>query len=352
MAYTTINKSSDYFNTKLYTGNGTLGHAITGVGHQPDFVWIKNRDATNRHTLHDVVRGVTKRLRTDGTDAEDTTDPFTSFDSDGFTLNSTGGGINGNTENYVSWNWKAGTGQGSSNTDGSINTTYTSVNTTAGFSISKYTGTSSSATVGHGLGVAPKMIITKQLSGTSSWGVYHVSRGNGVGMILNETGTGASSSTYWNNTSPTSSVFSIGSDAVCNANGQDFIAYCFAEKTGYSKIGSYTGNGNADGTFVYTGFKPAFIFSKRSDAAGQNWTIWDNKRSSSGGGNAINKILHPNVTNPDNTADDTDFLSNGFKLRATALGMNASGGTYIYMAIAEEPLVANSGTSGVPATAR
>ncbi len=345
MAYSTIPKPSVYFNTKLYTGNGTLGHAITGVGHQPDFVWIKNRDATNRHTLHDVVRGVTKRLRTDGTDAEDTTDPFTSFDSDGFTLNSTGGGINGNTENYVSWNWKAGTGQGSSNTDGSINTTYTSVNTTAGFSISKYTGTSSSATVGHGLGVAPKMIITKQLSGTSSWGVYHVSRGNGVGMILNETGTGASSSTYWNNTSPTSSVFSIGSDAVCNANGQDFIAYCFAEKTGYSKFGSYTGNGNADGSFIYTGFKPAFLMVKRTDTA-DTWIMYDNKRI---GYNPNNYFLQANSNAAESSSDRFDLLSNGFKPRYDWTPINASGGTYIYMAFAEAPLV---GSNNVPCTAR
>ena len=137
-----------------------------------------------------------------------------------------------------------------------------------------------------------------------------------------------------------------------NGSGNSYIAYCFAEKTGYSKISSYIGNGNSDGPFIYTGFKPAFILSKKTNAAGTQWTIWDNKRSSSGGGNAIDKILHPNVTNPDNTADDTDFLSNGFKLRATASGMNNSGDTYIYMAFAEEPLVANSGTDGVPATAR
>jgi hypothetical protein len=165
---------------------------------------------------------------------------------------------------------------------------------------------------------------------------------------LNNTGAESTVPNIWNNTTPTNSFFYVGDHGRVNASGDTYIAYCFAEKTGYSKFGSYVGNGNADGTFIYTGFKPAFILSKRTDVSGQNWTIWDNKRSSSGF-NPTDIILHPNVSNPDNTADDTDFLSNGFKLRATALGMNASGSSYIYMAFAEAPLV---GSNNVPATAR
>jgi hypothetical protein len=211
-----------------------------------------------------------------------------------------------------------------------------------------YTGTGSNATIGHGLSSAPKMIIVKCRSTDYNWPVYHYKNGNGNVQYLNLTNASASGSGFWNSTTPTSSVFSIGTDNAVNQSGETYIAYCFAEKKGFSKFGSYTGNGNADGTFVYTGFKPAFILSKRTDVSGQNWTIWDNKRSSSDF-NPTDKILHPNVNNAENTADDTDFLSNGFKLRATALGMNASGSTYIYMAFAEAPLV---GTNNVPCTAR
>ena len=355
MAYSSIVKPSVYFNTKLYTGNGTTDTAITGVGFQPDLSIIKARDMTYNHNVMDAVRGSTKRVATDLNDAESTqAEMIKSFASDGFNLGDNGG-VNQNTKTYVAWNWKAN-GSGSANTDGSINSTV-SVNTTAGFSIVSYTGNAqSTATVGHGLGVAPSMILFKRRSTTSNWFVYNKSIGAGNSMKLNATDASSSNTVSFGNTTPTSSVFTIGDDGgdygTNYPNNGTFIAYCFAEKTGYSKFGSYTGNGNADGPFIYTGFKPAFVFSKKTNASGTNWTIWDNKRSSSSGGNAINKILHPNVTNVENTADDTDFLSNGFKLRATAGGMNASGGTFIYMAFAEEPLVANSGSNGVPATAR
>ena len=352
MAYSSIVKPSDYFNTKLYDGNSGT-QSITGVNFQPDFLWIKRRNLAGDHNLVDVIRTSDKTLISNSNGAEYSNSTITSFDSDGFSLSGSDGALNASGSNYVSWNWLGG-GTASSNTDGSI-TSSVSANTTTGFSIVSYTGNGTSgATIGHGLGNVPKMIIIKQYSsngGTENWGVYHNSIGNGKYLFLNLTNSEATSTGYWNNTTPTSSVFTLGNNDVVNNNTVSYIAYCFAEKKGYSKIGSYTGNGNADGPFIYTGFKPAFILSKKTNAAGTQWTIWDNKRSSSGF-NPADKILHPNVANPDNTADDTDFLSNGFKLRATASGMNNSGDTYIYMAFAEEPLVANSGTDGVPATAR
>ena len=343
MAYTTINKSSEHFNTKLYTGNGTLGHAITGVGHQPDFVWIKNRDQNNRHTLHDVVRGVTKRLRTDGTDAEDTTDPFTSFDSDGFTLNSTGGGMNGNTENYVSWNWKAG-GAGSSNTDGSITSTV-SANTTSGFSIVQYTGNGTAgATFGHGLGVMPSHIIIKRTSSSEAWVNWHSTFSALQYLRLYQNTAIESSTNLFNNTLPTSSVVSLGTGGFTNTNGETYIAYCFAEKTGYSKFGSYVSNNNADGTFVYTGFKPTFLLLKNVTTANTGWELYDNKRTPN---NVANLFLRPNTTDADISSDRLDILSNGFKLRQVG-DTNANSDTIIYMAFGQSLV----GSNNIPCTAR
>jgi len=350
MAYSTISKPSLHFNTKLYTGNGST-QSITGVGFQPDWVWLKKRNSTADHGLYDAVRGVTKQLYSNDTAAEATNaNSLTAFGTDGFSIG-TSSMINGNSDTFASWNWKAN-GAGSANTDGTINSTV-SANTTAGFSIVSYTGSGTQGdTVGHGLGVAPKVIMVKSRSLGVAWLNYHSSLGATDFIQLNNNGATANSSgNAWNDTQPTSSVFSIGSYNNVNTSGATYIAYCFAEIKGYSKFGSYKGNGNADGTFIYTGFKPAFILSKKTNASGTQWTIWDNKRSSSGGGNAIDKILHPNVANAVNTADDTDFLSNGFKLRATASGMNNNGDSYIYMAIAEEPLVANV-SSSIPATAR
>jgi len=350
MAYTTINKSGDYFNTKLYTGNYST-NAITGVGHQPDMVWLKSRSFAQNHEMYDAVRTATKRIYPNGTYVEDTdTAGLTAFNSDGFTLGSSNSS-NKSGDTFASWNWKAGTGQGSSNTDGSINTTYTSVNTTAGFSISSYTGTGSNATVGHGLGSIPKMIIVKNRDNTTGWGVYHASLGNTKYLQLNDTAAEGTASTFWNNTTPTNQVFSIGTSGWMNNSGEKYIAYCFADKKGYSKFGSYTGNGNADGTFIYTGFKPAFVIAKRSDA-GAAWVMYDSKRDID---NPADHRLLANANNVELVGDantDIDFLSNGFKTRNADSDSNASGGTYIYMAFAEEPLVANSGTDGVPATAR
>ena len=264
-----IDKPNLHFNTKLYTGNGST-NAITGVGFQPDFTWIKNRTGTNWHTLYDAIRGTTKVLNSNETGAESTdTTGLTSFDSDGFTHGSGGNG-NVNGGSFASWNWKAN-GAGSSNTDGSI-TSSVSANTTSGFSIVSYTGNGTSgATVGHGLGAVPKMIIVKKLNGGASWTIYNSNLSTGASsyLYLNSTDAeGTNYAGYWNSTTPTSSVFTLGNAGDTNGNTNTYIAYCFADVQGYSKFGSYVGNGNADGAFVYTGFKPAWVMIKSSGSNG------------------------------------------------------------------------------------
>ena len=345
MAYTTIKKSSDYFNTKLYTGTGAT-HSITGVGHQPDMVWIKDRGRTGyNHCIADAVRGATKLLRPNLTANENSPgtylDSLTSFDSDGFTLgaDTSNGEHNINSQTYVSWNWKAN-GAGSANTNGSIATTV-SVNTTAGFSIGTCSGlATNNDTLGHGLGAVPKMIMVKNTASTGNWFVYHASLGNTDSLYLNTTGS-TLGSTIWNNTTPTSSVFTMkGGDF---ATGESLVFYAFAEKTGYSKFGSYTGNGNADGTFVYTGFKPAWVMYKNASSVA-DWLIYDTKRIHSG---TQLDYLEPNTSDAEGYIA-IDVLSNGFKLReASGAKFNASGDTYIYTAFAEEPLVGDN-----PCTAR
>jgi hypothetical protein len=355
MAYTDIDKPSDYFNTKLYAGNATNAHQITGVGFQSDFTWLKARSgsqATQPNWLFDVVRGALKPLVSNGNEAEVTeTGSLQSWQSDGFTLG-LNNEINGSSSEFVSWNWKAGTSftnDASGTGIGSIDSTG-SVNTDAGFSIVSYTGTGSNGTLKHGLSTAPAMIIYKNRAIARNWVVYHQFLGTAAYIYLNLTNasdTGGAGS-YFNGTSPTSSVFSLGSDADVNGNGNTHIAYCFAEKKGYSKFGSYTGNGNADGTFVYTGFKPAFCLVKRSTTSGENWIIVDNKRDSF---NPQDSSIYPNLSNAEDAdgADYFDFYSNGMKVRTTNGGTNTSGATYIYMAFAEQPFVTST---GVPATAR
>ena len=342
MAYSTISKSSSYFNTKLYTGNGST-NAITGVGFQPDWSWLKG--STLDHCLFDAVRGATKRIRSNTTNAEDTVSGITAFDTDGFTLGSSAE-ENQNSTTFTSWNWKAN-GSGSANSDGSINSTV-SVNTTSGFSIVKYTGTGSNATVGHGLGAVPKMIIVKSITGTQWWFTYHISMGNTKHITLNTTNAASgASSVYWNNTTPTSSVFSIGTDTGVNQSGIDYVAYCFADIQGYSKFGSYVGNGNANGSFIYTGFKPAFVMSKYASGGGTgSWHMYDNKRK---GYNTENDYVQANTTSTENSdTDQVDLLSNGFKWRANGSETNTNGGTFIYMAFGQ-PIVS---TNGDIATAR
>ena len=343
MAYSTIIKPTDYFNTKLYTGTDN-SNAITGVGFQPDWVWLKNR-STGSNKLMDAVRGSNSSLCTNNSNAAEGAAYFSSFDSNGFTVDTSSSDINADGQNYVGWNWKAN-GQGSSNTDGSINSTYTSANTTSGFSIVSYTGTNATATVGHGLGVAPKMIIWKELGNSNDWPVWHTNLSATQVLILNTTAATASDTNVMG-TLPTSSVFSIGQGARTNRSGGTYIAYCFAEKQGFSKIGYYLGNQNADGPFLYTGFKPAFILSKKKDGA-SDWYIFDSKRE---GYNIDNDTLLANQTNAESTTDYLDIFSNGYKVRTTDGDLNTNNGEYVYLAFAENPFVANV-DGGLPTTAR
>ena len=349
MAYTTINKSTDYFNTKLYTGNGST-QSITGVGFKPDATFFKQRTgspSSSGSQFYDAIRGATKYLSTHSANAEATqSNGLTSFDSDGFSIGSTSR-INGNTQSYVTWNWLAN-GTGSANTDGSINSTV-SANTTSGFSIVKFTGTGANATVGHGLGAKPNVIILKSYENGQQWSSYWSVLGATKYMRFNATNGESTASNRWNNTEPTTSVFTVSTDGEVNTNGENQIAYCFAEKTGYSKIGSYVGNGSPDGPFIYTGFKPAFVMIKNTSATG-TWIMKDVKRNPF---NVANTALgaNNNASEGDynSSLNEIDILSNGFKLRDTYSDQNTSGNSYIYMAFAEAPLV---GSNGVTAKAR
>ena len=461
MAYTTIDDPTIYFNTKLYTGNGTAigsgGQAITGVNFQPDWTWIKVRSISDSHQLYDAVRGGTKGLRSDTTGAEGTNTEFLStFDTDGFTVGNNSK-VNQNSATYVSWNWLAGgtapaitysvkvvsdsgnkyrfddfgtsavtldlqeggtytfdqsdssnsghplrfsttsngthgggseyttgittTGTpgsagaktvitvaasaptlyyyctqhsgmggqantnstfGSSNFSGSIQSTV-SANTTAGFSIVKWTGdNSSTATIGHSLGSTPSIVIVKRIDAVDNWYVYSKPVGNTSVLNLDTSSATAASINYWNNTDPTTTVFTVGDSFRTTGS---FIAYCFTDKKGYSKFGNYTGNGNADGAFIYTGFKPAWVLIKRYSAT-EYWGLIDNKRP---GYNLNNRYLAPNRTDAEVTYGVADLLSNGFKNRGTGSMFNTSGSTYLYMAFAENPFV---NSNGVPTNAK
>ena len=350
MAYTSIDDPAQYFNTVIYTGDGGSNRSVT-VDFQPDWVWIKERNGTNDQTLFDSVRGATKRLRANATEAEDTqANQLKSFDSDGFTLGSLSA-VNSNGQNYVSWNWLAG-GSASSNSDGSI-TSSVSASTTSGFSIVSWTGTGSTGTLGHGLGVTPQMIIVKKrdTSGTD-WITFGSVLGGTVGSefiklnFVNAKTTGLNTS-WFNQTAPTSSVFTVGTQSDLNGSSATYIAYCFVEKKGYSKIGSYTGNGNTAGPFVYTGFRPAWIISKRTDnSSGGEWNILDNKRDTF---NVADAKLEANNSDAEETDEMYDILSNGFKITKGDGNINASGGTYIFMAFAESPFV---NSNGIPTNAR
>jgi len=341
MSYITF-QPSDYFNTKLYTGNNST-NAVTGVGFAPDFVWLKPRNSADHHRAMDAVSTASYYLSPNQTSAQSSTGSnFASFDSDGFTLGGSDGGWNNSSYNYVSWNWKAN-GSGSANTDGSISSTV-SANDTAGFSIVKWTGTGSNATVGHGLSTAPRVIIAKNLGTTQNWFVFNkgmYDTDSTAYINLNTTDGKSQSSTVWQSTAPTSSVFSTG--AAFSAH--DYVAYCFSDVKGFSKSGVYSGNNSSDGIFVYTGFRPAWVVVKRYGANGDNWSILDSTRNTF---NVMNKYLDPNSTNAEGTADIWDFTSNGFKMRNTFSGYNASS-DYIYHAFAEHPLVSSN---DIPATAR
>jgi len=325
MAYTDIDKPSDYFNTILYTGNGS-GQTISGVGFQPDFNWTKCRTATQSHVLTNSVSGVTKTLFTNATQAETTlTNGLTSFNSDGYAFGDSALWTD-NTKTFASWNWKK--------------------TADAGFDIVSYTGNGSNRTISHNLGAVPKMMIVKERDNANDWKVYHHSIGNGKSLRLDTTAAEGDDSTAWNSTTPTSSVFSVGTSNAVNRNGGGIIAYLFAEKKGYSKFGSYTGNNNSNGTFIYLGFKPAFFICKNYQDAGDNWILHDNKRDTF---NVTDNGLAPNSNTAEFTDVDMDFLSNGVKMR-NVTGRANSAKTFIYMAFAENPFV--TGSSGIPATAR
>ena len=451
MAYTTINKSTDHFNTVTYSNAGDGAKAVTGVGFQPDLVWVKNRTLGYNAQFHDAVRGASNgALYTNTTAAVDTGYPFSSFDSDGFTTGAQGSNESQNSASQVAWNWKAGstapaitytvkvvsdsgnkyrfddfgtsavtldlqeggtytfdqsdssnsghplrfytasdksggeytTGVTTSGTPGSsgaktvitvaasaptlyyqcsshagmggqanTNSTFgssnfaggtqstVSANTTAGFSIGTYTGTGSNATIGHGLGSTPSVIFVKKRNSAGDWNSFHNSLGNTGAMQLDHTGTFYTNSTIWNNTSPTSSVFSVGTWTYTNASSDTYVFYALAEKKGYSKFGSYTGNGNADGTFVYTGFRVGWVMIKRTDGA-NGWYIYDSTRDPE---NQNTKALLPAETDAEQDESGMDLLSNGFKLRNTDGSKNGSGNSYIYMAFAENPFVNSNG---------
>ena len=336
---------SDFFSPVTYIGDES-GQTIT-TGFQPDFIWIKTRNAAYNHQLVDAVRGNTKYVQSNTNAAETTTtDAVTSFISTGFTLGAdTPGWVNQNSKEIVSWNWKAGTTSGL--TGGTITPSAYSFNTTSGFGVYAYTGTGANATIPHGLGVTPSVMMIKNVEDTQAWAVYHIDVGNTKRLTLNDTSVEATSAVTWNDTSPTSTVFSIGTNSRVNTSGEDYIAYVWAPVKGYSHISSYTGSGNADGPFAYTGFRPAFILTKPSNNADtNNWSIYDFKRI---GYNVDNESLFPDTSDTETTTDDLDILSNGFKINTTSSRVNGNNTNYVYMAFAEFPIVSSN---DVPTVAR
>ena len=327
---TTETQAGKFFNPVTYSGDGGT-RSITGVGFQPDWVWIKSRSDAIDHALYDVNRGALKLLQSNLTSAEATyANSLTAFNTDGFSLGSATD-VNANNKTYVAWNWKAN-GAGSSNTAGSITSTV-SASTTSGFSVVTYTGTGANATVGHGLGVAPSMIISKSRSNALDWDVYHSALGPNYWLRLNSTIAAVNNSAMWRNVSPTSTVWSIGTDTENNTNGATYVAYVFAQIAGFSAFGSYTGNGSADGVFVYTGFRPAYVLNKSSSTSGNEWNIHDDARSPN---NVASQTLFANTAGAEGGIE-IDILSNGFKARDTSANVNGSGVTYIFAAFAETP---------------
>ena len=326
-----IDKPSGVFNTKLYTGNGS-SNAITGVGFQPNFTWIKNIALSGgyAHSLFDSLRGANKRLKSNSTNAEETlSNSFNSFNSDGFTLgaDSQTDELNKSGAAQVSWNWKEQPGV---------------------FDIVSFTGNGNARTISHNLGVVPKFIIIKDRDQVRNWGTYHVAIGPGKDAgYLNNNVVPEANNNFWNNTTPTASVFSVGTDGTYNGNGNKYIIYLFGDSS-MSKLGSYTGNGSGNGPFIYTGFKPSWLLVKLTSGA-DDWQILDNRRNPN---NTMNFYLRPNSTDPTVTNSVVNFLSNGFKLVSSAGSWNPSGGSFIYMAFAENPLVTSTGNGSIPACAR
>lgn len=334
----TIVKGNTVMDATLWTGNGTSQTITNAAAFKPDFVWIKMRSAAYYNILTDSVRGYNKQWFSNDAIAEESrTDRLTSFNSNGFSVGSYTD-VNNNGSTFVGWQWQAGQGSSSSNTNGTITSTV-SVNASAGFSVIGYTGNGTSgATIGHGLGVAPSLIIIKRRLTPPSVPnsiVYHSSVGNTGALVLDTTLATQTSSAFWNNTTPGSSVFTVGNDANTNNSGNTFIAYAWTPIAGYSAFGSYTGNGSSDGPFVYTGFRPRWIMTKQSSAAGQSWNIFDTARNTY---NLANTTLYANQSSAEDSVSNAyDILSNGFKLRTSASQGNTNGATYVYMAFAENP---------------
>ena len=335
--YTTINDPEAYFQVHLYTGNGSANHAQTfadtDTDMQPDFVWIKNRDSTDSHCLFDAVRGATEVLHADGTAGEATdADTLDSFTSDGFQVDADVK-VNTNTEKYVAWCWKE--------------------SATAGFDIVSFTGNDTARTISHSLSAVPAVFVIKNREQDANWQVYHEkldAAPEDNGLFWDSTSAVVSrDSSYFNSTAPTSSVFSVGTNSRVNDNTEGIITYLWSPVQGYSKFGSYIGNANADGPFIYTGFRPAFVMIKRTDAT-DSWWIADNKRTPSNVADGPT-ILGANLTTAElsPSAYHSWFMSNGFKILTANTSFNASGGTYIYMAFAEQPFV---NSNGVPNNAR
>ena len=341
--YTSINDSSAQFQTLLWTGDGNATRALTNTGNanlQPDWVWLKNRTDAENHTLADTSRGITKRVSSNNDAAEDS-NGLVSVQSDGFTVSQSNNG-NTNAKNYVAWQWKANGGTTASNTTGSTNVT-TQVNSTAGFSIITGNGSSSAGqTFGHGLSQAPEFFTFRMKDATAHWICYHKDMGPGHYLRLDQNVTKVSNTNIFSNTNPSSTLIYYGGNSMFNSNAP-FICYAFHSVQGYSKFGKYRGNGNSDGTFVYTGFKPAYVVTKTMDTTANHWSIKDNKRNPH---NERGTALYANLNNADDTGGGNialDFLSNGFKCRKTDSQINESGTEYIYLAFAESPFTSSAG---------
>ena len=351
MAYTTIDDPSLYHQTLLYTGNGSGSRALTNTGNsdlQPDWLWIKNRSNAVDHGIWDSSRGAGKRL-TISTGAEEDQTNVASFNSDGFTVN-TGDIVNTNSHTYVAWQWKANGGTTTSFTESGGNPGGDrQVNTTAGFSIIDYVGTGSAGTIAHGLGATPEWIVFKDRSGDGdNWFVYHQGTGNGGGVRFDTNAATGSDSNRFNNTSPNSTNFTVGASGGVNDDGKATIAYCFTPIKGYSKFGTYRGNGNANGNFVFTGFKPAFLITKKYSAS-DHWKVYDTQRDQANDGSLTGLKVNANDNESDSGTRAIDLLSNGFKLRETDGDTNGVNQDYIFIAFAEHPFVSSK---GVPVTAR
>ena len=354
MAYTAVDDASAHFQTLLYTGNGS-SQTMTNDGNsdlQPDFLWIKQRSGTENHYLGNSSIA-NKFLNSDRTDTESTNiaGKELTYNSDGFAFAGSDSTWNGSSSTYVAWQWKANGGSRTTNAeDGNNPAGGYQANTTAGFSIVDYVGTGAAGTMAHGLGAAPDLIIIKNRDVSDAWAVYHSANTAAPEtdyLVLNETDATADDDAYWNDTAPTSTVFTVNTAHNVNADGENYIAYCFRSVQGYSKFGIYTGNGDDDGTFVYLGFKPAWVLTKQN--GGNNyWHIHDNKRNPF---NVVGKELKANVTfveaDPAGGENNRDFVSNGFKFRDYDHNNHAY--TYIYMAFAESPFVTST---GIPATGR